>query len=51
MSTASAAALESDGAGAPAPRHGRILAMLGLAQLMVVLDTTIVNIALPLELH
>ncbi|MEU4986066.1 MFS transporter [Streptomyces sp. NPDC021969] len=47
MSTASAAALKADGAGAPAPRRGRILAMLGLAQLMVVLDTTIVNIALP----
>lgn len=47
MSTASAAALDPDGATAPAPRRGRILAMLGLAQLMVVLDTTIVNIALP----
>ena len=35
----------------PAPsnktHHGRILLIIGLAQLMVVLDTTIVNIALP----
>ncbi|MBP0459073.1 MFS transporter [Streptomyces montanisoli] len=45
MSTASAAALKPEGTAAP--HRGRILAMLGLAQLMVVLDTTIVNIALP----
>ena len=32
---------------APDPRRWRILAVLGLAQLMVVLDATIVNIALP----
>src|SRR5580693_389997 len=31
----------------PDPRRWRILAVLGLAQLMVVLDATIVNIALP----
>ena len=32
----------------PAGRHsGRVLVIIGLAQLMVVLDTTIVNIALP----
>jgi EmrB/QacA subfamily drug resistance transporter len=43
MSTAPA--LERDGA--TARRRGRVLAVLGLAQLMVVLDTTIVNIALP----
>jgi EmrB/QacA subfamily drug resistance transporter len=37
--------------GPPAPsnktHHGRVLLIIGLAQLMVVLDTTIVNIALP----
>ncbi|MEU3645663.1 MFS transporter [Lentzea sp. NPDC034063] len=43
MSTA--AVLETDGV--TAPRRGHVLAVLGLAQLMVVLDTTIVNIALP----
>jgi EmrB/QacA subfamily drug resistance transporter len=35
------------GSDAPDPRRWRILAVLGLAQLMVVLDATIVNIALP----
>jgi EmrB/QacA subfamily drug resistance transporter len=34
-------------AGTPGLHHGRILVIIGLAQLMVVLDTTIVNIALP----
>jgi EmrB/QacA subfamily drug resistance transporter len=33
--------------GAPDPRRWAILAVLGIAQLMVVLDATIVNIALP----
>ena len=39
--------------GAPTPRvrHGRVLLIIGLAQLMVVLDTTIVNIALPSAQH
>jgi EmrB/QacA subfamily drug resistance transporter len=45
MSTAPVAAVGPDGV--TAPRRGSILAVLGLAQLMVVLDTTIVNIALP----
>ncbi|MFE9458565.1 MFS transporter [Streptomyces californicus] len=45
MSTASAAPPASGRATAPRPH--RVLAVLGLAQLMVVLDTTIVNIALP----
>ena len=44
MSTAPVAATEP---GVAPPRRGRVLAVLGLAQLMVVLDTTIVNIALP----
>ncbi|MGW0866608.1 MFS transporter [Streptomyces sp. NPDC002611] len=34
-------------AGAPSPHRWWILAVIGLAQLMVVLDSTIVNIALP----
>ena len=34
-------------ADAPDPRRWLILAVIGLAQLMVVLDATIVNIALP----
>ncbi|MBB4927358.1 DHA2 family efflux MFS transporter permease subunit [Kitasatospora kifunensis] len=36
---------------APAPRRWWILAVIGLAQLMVVLDATIVNIALPSAQH
>src|SRR5918996_3016080 len=40
--------LESGGAvAAPDPRRWWALAFIGLAQLMVVLDSTIVNIALP----
>jgi len=35
------------GAAAPDPRRWWILGVIGLAQLMVVLDATIVNIALP----
>jgi hypothetical protein len=35
----------------PAPRRWWMLAALGLAQLMVVLDATIVNIALPSAQH
>ena len=34
-------------ADAPDPRRWLVLAVIGLAQLMVVLDVTIVNIALP----
>lgn len=45
MSSATSAALEPDRVAAP--HRGRVLAVLGLAQLTVVLDTTIVNIALP----
>jgi EmrB/QacA subfamily drug resistance transporter len=44
----------SQAAGAVDPHHARrwlILAVLGLAQLMVVLDATIVNIALPTAQH
>src|SRR6266700_5810045 len=37
----------SDAASAPDPRRWLILGIVGLAQLMVVLDITIVNIALP----
>ncbi len=37
----------SDAASAPDPRRWLILGIVGLAQLMVVLDVTIVNIALP----
>jgi MFS family permease len=43
-------AMPGDGAAAVNPHHERrwaILAMLGIAQLMVILDATIVNIALP----
>ncbi|MER6440619.1 MFS transporter [Streptomyces sp. NPDC001185] len=36
-----------DSASAPSPRRWWILAIIGIAQLMVVLDATIVNIALP----
>ena len=46
---------DSDAAAAPAdPHHARrwwILAVLGIAQLMVVLDATVVNIALPTAQH
>lgn len=45
MSSATSTTLEPDRD--TAPHRDRILAILGLAQLMVVLDTTIVNIALP----
>ncbi|MCG0283760.1 hypothetical protein [Streptomyces sp. PSAA01] len=45
MSAATTAALEPNSTAAP--HRGRILAILGLARLTVVLDTTIVNIALP----
>lgn len=44
MRTAPVAATEP---GIAPPRRGRVLAVLALAQLMMVLDTTIVNIALP----
>ncbi|WP_415944003.1 MFS transporter [Streptomyces sp. 067-1] len=55
MSQTAAATLEAtsfpkggdQAAGAPSGRRWWILAMVGLAQLMVVLDATIVNIALP----
>src|SRR5690242_3175737 len=41
----------ADGAGPSAARRWWILAVIGLAQLMVVLDVTIVNIALPSAQH
>jgi len=44
----------ADGAAADAANHSRrwwILAVLGIAQLMVILDSTIVNIALPTAQH
>jgi EmrB/QacA subfamily drug resistance transporter len=45
---------ETAGAGLPDPRRWKALAIISVAQLMVVLDATIVNIALPsaqLDLH
>jgi hypothetical protein len=45
---------QEDGTSSPALSHDKrwwILAVLGVAQLMVILDTTIVNIALPTAQH
>ncbi|MGD0065972.1 MAG: hypothetical protein ABSB76_21310, partial [Streptosporangiaceae bacterium] len=42
-----AAASDAAGTGAPSRRLGLALAVIATAQLMVVLDATIVNVALP----